>query len=88
MILPSHAEGFGLPILEALALGTPAVASDLEAIRAWAGDAIRYAPCARPPDWVEPMLAALAAGDDERRAGQIFVSDFRWRACAEQLSDF
>ena len=60
LILPSHAEGFGLPVLEALALGTPAVASDLEAIRTWAGDAIRYAPRERPADWVEPMLAAVA----------------------------
>lgn len=88
LVLPSSAEGFGLPVLEALALGTPVVASDLEAIRDWAGDSIRYAPPDRPAEWVEPIVAAVAAGDDERRRGQIFARDFRWRTCADQLADF
>jgi glycosyltransferase involved in cell wall biosynthesis len=88
LILPSSAEGFGLPVLEALALGTPVVATDLEAIRDWAGDSIRYARQDRPAEWVEPMEAAVAAGDDERRKGQVFAGDFRWRTCADQLADF
>lgn len=37
LLLPSHAEGFGLPVIEALALGTPVVASDLPALREVAG---------------------------------------------------
>jgi hypothetical protein len=34
------------------------------------------------------MEAALAAGDDERRSGQVFARNFRWRSCADQLADF
>lgn len=88
LALPSSAEGFGLPVLEALALGTPVVASDLEAIRDWAGESVRYAMPDRPAEWVEPLMAALSADDHERRQGQYFARDFRWRTCAGQLADF
>ena len=42
VLLPSEREGFGLPVLEALACGTPVVASDIEALREVGGDAATY----------------------------------------------
>jgi glycosyltransferase involved in cell wall biosynthesis len=88
LLFPSLAEGFGLPILEALALGTPVVASDIAAIRSWAGDVIEYAAPGLPTTWVVPTLKALDANHERRRAGQEFARAFRWRACAAALLDF
>ena len=64
VLLPSEREGFGLPVLEALACGTPVVASDIEALREVGAEAVRYCPA----DDVEAWTAAVVAALDERRA--------------------
>ena len=53
VLLPSFAEGYGLPVVEALALGAPVIASDLPALREAGGDA---------PDYIDP-LDAIAWGE-------------------------
>jgi glycosyltransferase involved in cell wall biosynthesis len=88
LLFPSLAEGFGLPVLEALALGTPVIASDLPEIRSWADDAISYASPHAPLDWVDPVLAAIRQSSEQRRAGQSFAQTYRWRSCAEALIAF
>lgn len=42
LLLPSFAEGFGIPIVEALSMGVPVIASDLAVFREFAGDAPLY----------------------------------------------
>jgi glycosyltransferase involved in cell wall biosynthesis len=49
LLFPSFAEGFGLPLAEALALGVPAIASDLAALREVGGGA---------PDFIDPLDGA------------------------------
>ena len=49
--MPSDAEGFGLPILAALACRTPVLASAIPALREVGGDAAEYAPTGDVAAW-------------------------------------
>ncbi len=68
--LPSRHEGFGLPVLEAMAQGTPVVCAAIAALNELVGEAARLV----PPDDVDAWADAIAALlDDEaarRRLGQ------------------
>jgi glycosyltransferase involved in cell wall biosynthesis len=59
---PTRVEGFGLPLLEALALGVPAIASDLPVLREIAGDAARWCPSEEPAAWAGSIAELLADG--------------------------
>lgn len=86
-VFPSLFEGFGLPVLEALACGVPAAVSDIAPIRDIAGSAaLRFDPYSE-----EAMLdALLRLIDDEplRRQlcaqGPVRAAAFSWRAAAQQ----
>jgi glycosyltransferase involved in cell wall biosynthesis len=88
LLFPSRCEGFGLPILEALALGTPVAASDIPEIRTWAGDAVALAPPDSRTEWTAAVGQAMSLEDEGRRAGQSFARAFRWRSCAQELIAF
>ena len=85
LVLPSKSEGFGLPLLEALALGTPAVAADIPAVRTWAGTVLQYAPPDDVTGFAAAIVAALAAGRDRLVAGQAHAQQFRWRTFTRDL---
>lgn len=84
-VMPSIYEGFGLPLVEAMASGTPAVASDIAALREVGGDAVRYA----PPDDAAALAQTIAAVVDDRegsrergeRARERALR-FTWEECA------
>ena len=59
VLQPSEAEGFGLPVAEALACGAPILASDLPVLREVGGDAPVYCAVGDVPAWTEAALGLL-----------------------------
>lgn len=57
LLMPSFAEGFGLPVAEALAAGTPVIASDLPAHREVGGAVPDYLDPLDGPAWRDAILA-------------------------------
>ena len=88
LVLPSLEEGFGLPLIEAAACGTPAVASEVGPAAALLGSAV----WTFPPHEVEALtrgLRMLLRDPARRRAmgieGRQRVSAFTWERAAAQL---
>src|SRR4029077_5854949 len=58
-LLPSEREGFGLPLVESLACGTPMIAADIPVLREIGGDAVEYCPLEDIPRWRDTIFALL-----------------------------
>jgi glycosyltransferase involved in cell wall biosynthesis len=86
-LLPSEAEGFGLPVLEALACGSPVVASDLPAVREVGGDAVVYCPVGEVPQWVETVDGILSGtlSSPSRETRLARAGRFSWRSHAATI---
>lgn len=56
LVFPTVAEGFGLPLVEALQQGLPVIASDLPALREIGGSIVRYLPALTLPDVADAVL--------------------------------
>ena len=69
LLMPSFAEGFGMPVQEALAAGTPVISSPLPAIKEFAGDIPDYAEPHDGARWLE-LIEDYARTDSKLRAAQ------------------
>jgi len=82
--LPSRYEGFGLPVLEALAGGTPVLASDLPVLREVGGSHVRYLPHDDVDAWAEALTCAVTQRDAHDPApGVAWARRWTWGQCAE-----
>ncbi|HEV7858343.1 MAG TPA: glycosyltransferase family 1 protein [Pyrinomonadaceae bacterium] len=59
LLQTSEREGFGLPVIEAMACGTPVVASDLPVLREVGGDAALYCPLEDVGAWAATVIGLL-----------------------------
>jgi glycosyltransferase involved in cell wall biosynthesis len=93
VVLPSEAEGFGLPIIEALACGVPVIASDLPVLREVGGDAVRFCAVGDVDGWSRAIAEVIRERDADGRAhlegrarATAHASRFSWSANAERAA--
>ena len=91
-LLPSEREGFGLPLVEALATGTPIVASDIAVLREVGADAAEYRPVGDVQAWAQAVLRLLAEAEErpdafaERKArAMVRAACFSWSRYAASV---
>lgn len=82
LIQASHAEGFGLPLLEAARHGTPVVCSDIPVFREVAGDAAQYFEMGSVTSLAQ-LLRRLV--EDPRMLARLPKRERTWRDAAEDL---
>lgn len=88
-VYPSLAEGFGLPVLEAMACGIPVVVSTAEALREVAADAALYAEPRDAGGLSRQIERVLEEPDTRARlaaAGLARAALFSWKSAAEKAA--
>jgi glycosyltransferase involved in cell wall biosynthesis len=89
-VYPSLYEGFGLPVLEAMACGTPVITSNRSSLPEVAGDAALLIDPTRPDDLAAAMSAIMsnaALHEELRWKGLARAKEFTWEAVARKTMD-
>jgi glycosyltransferase involved in cell wall biosynthesis len=94
LLQPSESEGFGLPVVEAMAHGCPVVASDLPALREIGGKAAVYCQVGNVSEWTESVSRLLNQLRAEPALWNRFRSRsienarrFTWRETADRVAN-
>jgi glycosyltransferase involved in cell wall biosynthesis len=86
-VYPSLQEGFGLPVLEAMACGCPVVTSNVSSLPEVAGDAAVLLDPLRSEaiaEAIRSVLADPALSSNLGRRGRVQASRFSWQRCAQE----
>ena len=94
LLMPSTSEGFGLPVVEAMAAGAVVVASNIPVLRETGGHAAIYCEADRVEEWVD-VICTLSGERDRspelfevrRRRGLEHAAHFSWDEYASRMID-
>ena len=93
LLLPSEREGFGLPLLEAMACGLPVIASDIPALREVGGQAALYSPFGDIQSLSRHAVNLIRVADTQpesmqphREACLKQARQFSWHRCARETA--
>jgi glycosyltransferase involved in cell wall biosynthesis len=89
VLVPSEAEGFGLPVVEALACGATVVASDIPVLREVGGDAVVFRPVADVPAWADAVTQVVTdpASGPPRDTRLSQAARYSWREHARVIGE-
>jgi glycosyltransferase involved in cell wall biosynthesis len=90
----SQAEGFGLPVIEAMACGTPVIATDIPPLREVGGSVAAYCAVGDTDQFTDTLLDLLDERDHNHSAWQkrcanslVQASRFTWTAYADKMAE-
>ncbi len=87
LVVPSFGEGFGLPVLEAMAAGVPVVCSDIPVLREVGGNAAQYVNPHNPDDiarGIEAVLSNEMLQSEMIARGKERARECTWERCARE----
>lgn len=90
LCVPSSREGFGLPALEAMAQGTPVIASSGTAVAEVVGDAGINVDFDETASWADAIESLIADDVERARLGDLAklrAGEFTWERCAAQMAE-
>ena len=87
VLYPTLYEGFGLPALEAQAVGTPVLMTDGGSLRELAGPGAVVLPAEDMPAWVNAARSVLDRGTPAAAAAREWARGFSWKAAFTKTLD-
>lgn len=87
-VYPSHFEGWGMPVAEAMACGTPVITADNSSLTEVGGQSAAYVPADsidQLSGTIEKLLKNQATRDDMTKAGITHTKKYTWESSAKQL---